>query len=105
MTGTGDAFPLGDGRADPGPLLRVGDVLHLGEADWVYGDRDLIVRVSEIRVGLDKPDYLVVAIFGTVIEFGRDGRMMMLSVYKTALTRPGVRERTGAANGTERRWT
>ncbi|MDG4767185.1 hypothetical protein O7632_24245 [Solwaraspora sp. WMMD406] len=78
------------------PLLRVGEVLNLSKADWVYGDRDLTVRVSDIRYGLDKPDCLVVAILATVMEFGRDGRMLMLNVYKSALTRPGVRAVNGA---------
>lgn len=86
---------------DDDPLLCVGDVLNLGKADWVYGDRDLTVRVSDIRYGIDKPDCLVIAILGTVVEFGRDGRMMMLNVYKTALGRPGVREHRRAVNGAD----
>ncbi|WFE29993.1 hypothetical protein O7623_12735 [Solwaraspora sp. WMMD791] len=83
------------------PLLCVGDVLHLAKADWVYGDRDLTVRVSDIRYGIDKPDCLVIAILGTVMEFGRDGRMLMLNVYKSALSRPGVREHRRAVNGVD----
>ncbi|MFV2110530.1 hypothetical protein [Micromonospora sp. LOL_015] len=34
-------------------LLRVGDTLRLGKADWVYADRSMIVRVADIRYGLD----------------------------------------------------
>jgi hypothetical protein len=30
------------------------------------------------------------------MEFGRDGRMLMLNVYKSALTRSGVRAVNGA---------
>lgn len=37
-------------------LLRVGDNLHLGKADWVYGDRAMRVRVSGIRYGHDDPN-------------------------------------------------
>jgi hypothetical protein len=82
--------------AEDEPLLPVGEVLNLSKADWVYGDRGLTVRVSDIRYGLDKSDCLVVAILATVMEFGRDGRTLTLNVYKSALTRPGVRAVNGA---------
>ncbi|WP_326553095.1 hypothetical protein [Micromonospora sp. NBC_01813] len=73
-------------------LLRVGDNLHLGKADWVYGDRAMRVRVSGIRYGHDDPNSPVIGILATVTGAGRDGRMVSIAVYKSALTRPGVRE-------------
>ncbi|WFE26964.1 hypothetical protein O7623_27475 [Solwaraspora sp. WMMD791] len=80
-------------------LLRVGDTLRLGKADWVYADRSMIVRVADIRYGLDEEHSQVVGIIGTVVAGGRDGRMVAIAVYKTALTRPGVVERPRPVNG------
>ncbi|MFV2088374.1 hypothetical protein [Micromonospora sp. LOL_021] len=76
----------------PDELLRVGDNLRLGKADWVYGDRAMRVRVSDIRYGHDDPNSPVIGILATVTGAGRDGRMVSIAVYKSALTRPGVRE-------------
>ncbi|MFY1650693.1 hypothetical protein ACN27J_07335 [Solwaraspora sp. WMMB762] len=76
----------------PDELLRVGDNLRLGKADWVYGDRAMRVRVSDIRYGHDDPSSPVIGILATVTGAGRDGRMVSIAVYKSALTRPGVHE-------------
>ncbi|MDG4765649.1 hypothetical protein O7632_16305 [Solwaraspora sp. WMMD406] len=72
--------------------LRVGETLHLGKADWVYGDRAMRVRVSDIRYGHDDPHSPVIGILATVVGAGRDGRMVSIAVYKSALTHTGVRE-------------
>ncbi|MFY1633865.1 hypothetical protein ACN27F_11390 [Solwaraspora sp. WMMB335] len=80
-------------------LLRVGDTLRLGKADWVYGDRSMTVRVADIRYGLDQRESLVVGVIATVVASGRDGRMVAIAIYKTALTRPGVLERARPVNG------
>ncbi|MDG4764342.1 hypothetical protein O7632_09535 [Solwaraspora sp. WMMD406] len=86
---------------DDDELLRVGDVLHLGKADWVYGDRSMRVRVADIRYGLDQEQSPVIGVLATVILGGRDGRMVAIGVYKEALTRPGVRHRQRDTNGVE----
>jgi|GEM_PF-3125265 len=54
-------------------LIRVGDTLHLGKADWVLGDRSMTVRVSDIRYGLDDADSPVVGILATITLAGRGG--------------------------------
>ncbi|MDG4766004.1 hypothetical protein O7632_18130 [Solwaraspora sp. WMMD406] len=82
-------------------LLRVGETLHLGKADWVYGDRSMRVRVSDIRYGHDSDESPVIGILATIIGGGRDGRMVAISIYKESLTRPGVREASRAVNGTD----
>ncbi|WFE19563.1 hypothetical protein O7621_16625 [Solwaraspora sp. WMMD937] len=82
-----------------GDLLRVGDTLHLGKADWVFGDRSMTVRVSDIRYGLDDAESPVVGILATIMLAGRDGRMVAIGVYKSALTRPGVLQRHRPPNG------
>ncbi|MFV2127540.1 hypothetical protein ACFHWS_23830 [Micromonospora sp. LOL_013] len=82
-------------------LIRVGDTLHLGKADWVFGDRSMTVRVSEIRYGLDDADSPVVGILATITLAGRDGRMAAIGVYKSALTRPGVVQRRRPPNGVD----
>ncbi|WP_326554878.1 hypothetical protein [Micromonospora sp. NBC_01813] len=74
-------------------LLNVGDTLHLGKADWVYGDRSMTVRVADIRYGHDAADSPVIGVIATVVDAGRDGRMVAIAVYRSALTRPGVRQR------------
>lgn len=81
---------------DPAPaddLLRVGDTLHLGKADWVYGDRSMTVRVADIRYGHDTAGSPVIGVIATVVNAGRDGRMVAIAVYRSALTRPGVLHR------------
>ncbi|WP_326554482.1 hypothetical protein [Micromonospora sp. NBC_01813] len=83
-----------------GGLLRVGDTLHLGKADWVFGDRSMTVRVSDIRYGLDD-DSPVVGILATITLAGRDGRMAAIGVYKSALARPGVLQRHQPPNGVD----
>jgi|GEM_PF-715399 len=74
-------------------LLRVGDTLHLGKADWVYGDRPMTVRVADIRYGHDTDDSPVIGVLATVVDAGRDGRMVAIAVYRSALTRSGVLQR------------
>ncbi|WP_148083451.1 hypothetical protein [Micromonospora sp. Llam0] len=58
----------------------------------MYGDRAIRVRVSDIRYGHDDPNSPVIGILATVTGAGRDGRMVSIAVYKSTLTRPGVRE-------------
>lgn len=84
-----------------GELLQVGDTLHLGKADWVFGDRSMTVRVSDIRYGLDDDESPVVGILATITLAGRDGRMAAIGVYKSALTRPGVLQRQQPPNGVD----
>ena len=84
-----------------GDLLRVGDTLHLGKADWVFGDRSMTVRVSDIRYGLDDADSPVAGILATITSAGRDGRMAAIGVYKSALIRSGVVQRRQPLNGVD----
>ncbi|MFV2110501.1 hypothetical protein [Micromonospora sp. LOL_015] len=50
-------------------------------------------------MGLDQEQSQVVGLIGTVVAGGRDGRMVAIAVYKSALTRPGVVERPRPVNG------
>ncbi|MDG4771166.1 hypothetical protein [Solwaraspora sp. WMMD792] len=81
--------------------LRIGEMLHLGKADWVYGDCSMRVRVSDIRYGHDNDESPVIGILATIVGGGRDGRMVAIAVYKRSLTHPGVREAPRAVNGTD----
>ncbi|WFE20457.1 hypothetical protein O7621_21515 [Solwaraspora sp. WMMD937] len=81
--------------------LRVGETLHLGKADWVYGDCSMRVRVSDIRYGHDSDESPVIGVIATIVGGGRDGRMVAIAIYKQALNRPGVRESARAVNGTD----
>jgi hypothetical protein len=83
----------GQGPTPAESLLRVGDTLHLGKSDWVYGDRSMTVRVADIRYGHDTDDSPVIGVIATVVNAGRDGRMVAIAVYRSALTRPGVLQR------------
>ena len=76
----------GQGPPPAEGLLRVGDALHLGKADWVYGDRSMTVRVADIRYGHDTDDSPVIGVIATVVNAGRDGRMVAIAVYRSALT-------------------
>ncbi|MFY1635604.1 hypothetical protein ACN27F_20410 [Solwaraspora sp. WMMB335] len=76
-------------------LLTVGDVLHLKAADWAFGNSAVTIRVSHLRHGHDIPHVTMIAVMGTFVSGPRAGQMMMLSVFKHALRRPGVVERDG----------
>lgn len=77
------------------PLIKIGDVLHLRADDWAYGDSAVAIRVSHLRHGHDIPHVTMIAIMGTFVSGLRAGQMMLLSVHKHALRRPGVVERDG----------
>ncbi|WJK36237.1 hypothetical protein [Solwaraspora sp. WMMA2065] len=96
-----DGYPHGKDDDDVCQPLRVGETLHLGKADWVYGDCSMRVRVSDIRYGHDSDESPVIGILATIVGGGRDGRMVAIAVYKRSLTHPGVREAPRAGNGTD----
>lgn len=77
------------------PLIKIGDVLRLRADDWAFGNGPVAVRVSHLRHGHDIPHVTMIAIMGTFVAGPRVGQMMLLSVYKHALRRPGVVERDG----------
>jgi len=84
-----------------GASSRVGETLHLGRSDWVFGDRAMRVRVSDIRYGMDDPESPVIGILATVLGAGRDGRIVAIAVYKESLRRTGVRDIVQGINGVD----
>lgn len=72
--------------------MRIGETLRLGKSDWVFGDRAMRVRVSDIRYGMDDPGSSVIGILATILGGGRDGRMVAIAVYKESLGRSAVRD-------------
>ncbi|WFE25420.1 hypothetical protein O7623_18725 [Solwaraspora sp. WMMD791] len=77
------------------PLIKVGDVLRLRAEDWAFGNGPVAMRISHLRHGHDVPQVTMIAVMGTFVAGPRTGQMMLLSVFKHALRRPGVVERDG----------
>ncbi len=71
------------------PLVRVGQVLRVPEAHYLYGNGELVLRVTEVDPGLDRyPGLEWVRVRGIEIRRdGSDGRPRDVMVRSAALQR------------------
>lgn len=78
------------------PLVSVGDVVTVAEADYCYGTGPLRLRVSKVPAGLDHPGLEWVELTG--VELRPDGRPAVGGQTRTALVRvAALRARTSGA--------
>ncbi|TDC41434.1 hypothetical protein [Micromonospora sp. KC213] len=72
-------------RREPVPLVAVGDLVEIGEADYCYGTGTLRLRITERPAGLDRPGLEWVELTG--VELWPDGRAARGGEPRTALVR------------------